>query len=205
MIAIVDYGVGNLVAIRNMLRKGGAEATIVTDPAVVQSAEKLILPGVGAFDYAVERLRDKGLLDVIRSRVVNDHIPVLGICLGMQLFTQRSDEGHEPGLGLILGNTVSFDRQQLGLDCRIPHMGWAEIQTCRRSRLLDDMPNEPRFYFVHSYHLSGTHPADVVATATHGYAFPAIIEHKNIVGVQFHPEKSHQYGMQLLKNFAERY
>jgi glutamine amidotransferase len=205
MIAIVDYGVGNLTSIQNMLKKVGARAMIASAAEEISHATKLILPGVGSFDYAMERLRQHGLLDALNERVLRDRVPVLGICLGVQLLTGRSDEGREAGLGWIRGETVAFDRSRLGATDRVPFMGWADVEVCRPSRLTADLPADPRFYFVHSYHVRCEEEQDVVATSTHGYAFPAVVEHDNVVGVQFHPEKSHRFGMIVLRNFAECY
>lgn len=205
MITIVDFGVGNLESIRNMLAKVGVVAEITARPDVVRRAEKLILPGVGAFDHGIESLRERGLEEALQERVRHDGVPVLGICLGAQLLTEGSDEGCEPGLGWIPGRTVRFDRGRLADTDRVPHMGWADLAVVRESRLLQDLPEAPRFYFVHSYHLRPVDDAAVVGMATHGYPFAAVIERDNILGVQFHPEKSHRYGMQLLRNFAERY
>lgn len=205
MIAIVDYGVGNLASIRNMLSKIGVEAAIASDAAAVARSAKLILPGVGAFDYASARLRESGLLETLERRVRGDGVPVLGICLGCQMLTRGSEEGTEPGLGWIGADTVAFDRARLGSTDRVPHMGWATVEISRKSELLKDLPDDPRFYFVHSYHIRCDDTSSVIATAHYGYDFAAGIECGNILGVQFHPEKSHRFGMRLLQNFVQGY
>ena len=186
-----------------MLRRIGAEAEIASDPGAILRAERLILPGVGAFDYAARRLRASGLLQTIEQRVLADHVPILGICLGFQLLTRRSDEGEEPGLGWLDADTVRFDAEQLPATHRIPHMGWASLELCSDSPLFASMPAEPRFYFVHSYHVVAPSSEEVIAMATHGYRFAAAMQRGNIMGVQFHPEKSHNFGLRLLRNFVE--
>lgn len=205
MIAIIDYGVGNLASIHNMLRKIGVASVITAEPEEIERADKLILPGVGSFDYGMRSLEERGLAPLLRDRVVGHGVPVLGICLGVQLFTRGSDEGQVPGLGWIAGETVRFDRERLSPAHRIPNMGWANVEVARESRLLHGLPAESRFYFVHSYHLQCEEPGDVIARAVHGYPFAAAVERDNVLGVQFHPEKSHRFGMALLRNFAERY
>ena len=205
MIGIIDYGVGNLASIRNMLHKIGAEAEIVSDSAAVARATHLILPGVGAFDPALECLRNSGLLETLERRVRDDGVPVLGICLGLQMLTRGSDEGREPGLAWIDADTIAFDRARLGGSDRVPHMGWATVDCPGQSELFRDMPDAPRFYFVHSYHVRCDDAIYVTANAHHGYEFAAAVECKNILGVQFHPEKSHRFGMRVLQNFVRRY
>jgi imidazole glycerol-phosphate synthase subunit HisH len=205
MIVIVDYGAGNLVSIRNMLRRLGHDCTISGKAEEIMKAERLILPGVGHFDYGMGQLRNSGLVDVLRRRVLDEGTALLGICLGAQLLTKRSDEGDEPGLGWFDAETVAFDSARLTSRLRIPHMGWADVKTERETRLFADLPAQPRFYFVHKYHMTCRNPADAIVTARHGYRFVAGIERGNIAGVQFHPEKSHKFGMQLLDNFVKHF
>ncbi|HET9425899.1 MAG TPA: imidazole glycerol phosphate synthase subunit HisH [Gemmatimonadaceae bacterium] len=205
MITIVDYGVGNLDSIRNMLQRVGARARIVADPDDVRRADKLILPGVGAFAHGMESLRASGMVQALKERAVDHGVPTLGICLGLQLMTRSSEEGNVSGLGWIAARTVAFERARLDAALRVPHMGWADVALPRTSRLFEGMPPESRFYFVHSFHVVADAECEVIATAGHGYRFAAALERDNLTGVQFHPEKSHRFGLQLLRNFAERY
>jgi glutamine amidotransferase len=204
MIAIVDYGTGNLCSILNMLKKVGAKGVISSDAVELRNADKLILPGVGAFDNAMGNLEKLGLIPILNELVVKGRKPILGICLGMQLLTHTSEEGKLPGLGWIDADTVRFrfdERNRL----KIPHMGWNTIEQVKKSPLLDDADAEPRFYFVHSYHVVCRKEEDVLTKTTYGYDFISSVVKNNIAGVQFHPEKSHKFGMKLLSNFAERF
>jgi imidazole glycerol-phosphate synthase subunit HisH len=205
MITIIDYNVGNLSSISNMLKRLGIESTISNDREIIDAAEKLILPGVGSFDYGMQQLHSSGLVPVLNKKVLEDKRPILGICLGAQLLTKGSEEGNEPGLGWVNGKTIAFDKSRLQPQQKIPHMGWADIFNYAHSKLFSDMYDEPRFYFVHSYHLQLADASDQLVSANYGYNFAAGIEHKNILGVQFHPEKSHKYGMKLLENFTKYY
>jgi len=205
MISIVDYNMGNLGSIRNMLKKIGCDSVITSDVDEISRASRLILPGVGAFDNGMKHIEQMGLLDVLNEMVLRRGVPVLGICLGMQLITRRSEEGVLAGLGWIEADTVrfKFDPQAGGL--KIPHMGWnvAHPRHCDTLfRGLEDA-EDVAFYFVHSYHVVCDQEQDVLATAMHGYEFVCAIEKGNILATQFHPEKSHRYGMGLLKNFVE--
>lgn len=204
MITIVDYGVGNLGSIVNMLKKIGAKAQASSDPAVLRQAEKLILPGVGAFDAGMKKLNETGLVPVLNELVLDKEVPVIGLCLGMQLMTKRSEEGTEAGLGWIDAETVRFKFGPENAHLKVPHMGWNTLDICRQHPLVADLGPESRFYFVHSYHIVCADETDVVAYADYGYPLAAVINRGNILGAQFHPEKSHKFGMQLLKNFAER-
>jgi imidazole glycerol-phosphate synthase subunit HisH len=207
MIAIVDYNMGNVGSIRNMLRRIGSESVITSDIDEISRASKLILPGVGAFDHGMTHIEQMGLLDVLNEMVLERKTPVLGICLGMQLITRRSEEGDLPGLGWIQADTVRFQFDHQTEDAKIPHMGWNVARPHRCNTLfkgLDDC-EDTAFYFVHSYHVVCDDTADVLATAMHGYEFTCAIERGNILATQFHPEKSHRYGMGLLKNFVEMF
>jgi glutamine amidotransferase len=204
MITIVDYGVGNLGSIVNMLKKVGAKAEASSDPDVLRKAEKLILPGVGAFDAGMKKLNETGLVPVLNELVLEKKVPVIGLCLGMQLMTGKSEEGTEAGLGWIEAETVRFKFGPENAHLKIPHMGWNTLDIQRQHPLVADLEPESRFYFVHSYHIVCADKTDVVAYTDYGYPLAAIINKENIMGAQFHPEKSHKYGMQLLKNFAER-
>jgi glutamine amidotransferase len=204
MIVIVDYGMGNIGSILNMLKKVGAPAAkISSETKDIEQADKLILPGVGAFDTGMQRLREKNLIGLLNEKVVKSKTPTLGICLGMQLLTKVSEEGELPGLGWIDAETIRFrfDPKQSGL--KIPHMGWNMVKVQREATLFKDMYAEPRFYFVHSFHVVAHNPEDVLATTEYGYDFVSAIQHGHIVAVQFHPEKSHKFGMKLYKNFVE--
>lgn len=204
MIVIVDYGVGNLGSIVNMLKKIGAKAQASSDPEALRAAEKLILPGVGAFDPGMRKLHEAGLVPLLNELVLEKKVPVIGLCLGMQLMTRRSAEGRETGLGWIQAETVRFKFGPDQAHLKVPHMGWNTLEVRRPHPLVQDLGPDSRFYFVHSYHIVCEQPGDVVAEAEYGYAFPAVISKGNVMGAQFHPEKSHRFGMQLLRNFAER-
>ena len=204
MITIIDYGTGNLRSIHNMLRHIGVESAITGDPTRISSAGKLILPGVGKFDFGMSELKSRGLIEILNRRVLDDKVPVLGICLGAQLLTRSSEEGSLPGLGWIAANTVRFDdaaAKSKGL--RVPNMGWTDTAFAPGHPLAHGL-DKPRFYYVHSYHLVADDPAEEIAHAEHGIPFAAGLGRANIYGVQFHPEKSHAFGMKLLENFAKR-
>lgn len=204
MIAIVDYGMGNLGSIVNMLKKVGAQSTISSDPQIITAADKLVLPGVGAFDNGMKNLAQRGLVELLNAQVLEYKKPILGLCLGMQLFTRASEEGQLKGLGWINAQTVRFRFDQANADLKIPHMGWNTLRIGRPHPLLADLETDARFYFVHSYHVLCNDPDTVLATTTYGYDFASVVAKDNILGAQFHPEKSHKFGMKLLKNFAER-
>lgn len=201
MIAIIDYGCGNLGSIQNMLKKLGAESIITSDAKQIIIANKLILPGVGAFDTGIKNLHEKGIWDILNEKVLEQKIPILGICLGMQLMTKNSEEGKFNGLGWIDAFTLRFNFKNDYDKKKIPNMGWNFIEIKKPSKLFEDMYENPKFYFVHSYHVTCNKHQDVLATANYSYTFDCAFEHKNIYGVQFHPEKSHKYGMKLLQNF----
>lgn len=201
MVTIVDYGVGNLASIANMARKAGTDCIISTDPTVVGRADKLILPGVGAFDRGMMNLEERGLIPVLNERVVERKVPTLGLCLGMQLMARGSEEGVRPGLGWLDANSVRFKTTSDAPALKVPHMGWNYIEPAATSALTDNLPPEPRFYFVHSYYLACDNPADVMCWTTYGDRFASGIHHDNLWGTQFHPEKSHSFGLALLRNF----
>jgi imidazole glycerol-phosphate synthase subunit HisH len=204
MLTIVDYGVGNLASIQNMLKKAGATAVISSEKNDVQAATKIILPGMGHFDNCMQKFNDSGLRDIVEKKVFDEATPVLGICVGLQMLMHGSEEGVLPGLGWIDGATIRFREQEMQGVSKIPNMGWLEIKPEKVSRLPDAAGGE-RFYFAHSFHVQVNDTTDILYKASYGYDFTAAIERKNILGVQFHPEKSHRFGMQLLKNFAENY
>jgi glutamine amidotransferase len=204
MITIVDYGMGNLGSIKNMLKKVGADCEITADPDRLQQAKKLILPGVGAFDAGMAKLNSSGLVPVLNEQVLEKKVPVLGICLGMQLMTQSSEEGVLAGLGWVDAKTVRFV-PALGSNLKVPHMGWNLVKPSKSSPLLRDAEEEERFYFVHSYFVQCQKSEEVLLHTHYGHSFDAAFEVGNVIGVQFHPEKSHKFGMRLLRNFAEAY
>jgi imidazole glycerol-phosphate synthase subunit HisH len=203
MVAIVDYGVGNLASIKNMLKKVGADATITSDEKTISDANKILLPGVGAFDTCAKKLNDSGLLPCLNDMVLAKKTPVLGICVGMQLLTMGSEEGVLPGLGWINGKIIKFKAEQLPAGYKIPHMGWTDVYVNKESPLFREMYEEPRFYFVHSYHPQVNDESNILVYANYGYRFAAGIVKDHIMGVQFHPEKSHKYGMKLFENFIK--
>lgn len=201
MIVVIDYKMGNVGSIVNMLKKIGADACTSSDTDKILGADKLILPGVGAFDEGVRQLSTSGLRELLDRKVLVEKTPILGICLGMQLFTMKSEEGNLPGLGWVDGETIKFNLNAVEDKMRIPHMGWNRVTPVNGDCLFKGLEN-PRFYFVHSYHVVCKNPAEESATAFYGYKFTCSIRKDNITGTQFHPEKSHKYGMALLRNFA---
>lgn len=207
MIAIIDYGLGNLGSIANMLRVTGARSVITKDHKTIQEADKIILPGVGAFDAGMEKLEQRNLIDILKEEAENGK-PILGICLGMQLLGDSSEEGISKGLGLIPFHSERFDMEKMkapeGIILRVPHMGWDIVGFCQSSPLLDGIDGQQRYYFVHSYHAVCEYSENVLMTCEYGYSFPAAVMKRNVYGVQFHPEKSHDFGMRLLDNFAHK-
>ena len=201
MITIVDYGMGNLGSIANMLGRIGAPCTVSSSPDDILSASRLILPGVGHFDKAMSNLASLGLIAPLNQAVLERQTPILGICLGQQLLTRRSDEGDLPGLGWIPAEVKRF-RFAEGSGLQVPHMGWNAVDVRRQSPILDDRYADSRFYFVHSYQVFCDEQQHVLATTTYGNEFHSAIIKDHIMGVQFHPEKSHKYGYRLLANFA---
>jgi imidazole glycerol-phosphate synthase subunit HisH len=201
MITIVDYGVGNLRSFVNILERRGAVARISADPADIAQAEKLILPGVGHFGAAMAELRRRGLVDALNRRVLHDRVPVLGVCLGMQLFARRSEEGDAEGLGWI-DATVERLRNDGRPSLKIPNMGWRTLDVVRPNPLLPPADRPWRFYFLHSYYMRCARWEDVTAGITYGESVTAAVAVDNIFGTQFHPEKSHGYGSRLLGEFA---
>jgi glutamine amidotransferase len=202
MITIVDFDMGNLGSIQNMLSRLGFESEITSDLDRIRDAEKLILPGVGAFDMAMTNLEERGMIPVLNDLVLKKKVTVLGICLGMQLLSKSSEEGKLPGLGWIDAETIRFSFNP-ELNLRIPHMGWNTINIQQESCLFKDMYEEPRFYFVHSYHVKCNSVDSILATTQYGIEFTSSVKKDNVYGAQFHPEKSHKFGKKILQNFAE--
>jgi glutamine amidotransferase len=204
MIVIVNYGAGNLGSMLNMFKKIGQEAVLGNTVEDIEKADKIILPGVGSFDAGMEKLNSSGLKEILNYKVLERKTPILGVCLGLQLMTNKSEEGVLNGLGWIDAETKKFrlDSNQY----KIPHMGWSEVKIEKKSKLFDGMEEKDnRFYFVHSYHLVCNSAEDILVSTHFGYDFTSGAEWNNILGVQFHPEKSHKFGMQLLHNFSENY
>jgi glutamine amidotransferase len=202
VITVVDYGMGNRGSIMNMLKKVGARAEVTSDESRIRSASKLIIPGVGAFDAGMRNLRALGLVAPLEEAVLSRRVPTLGICLGMQLMTRRSEEGAADGFGWIDAEVRRFTSSDVGR-LKVPHMGWNVVHPVRDSALIGLSSEEQRFYFVHSYYVCCATPADVLLRCTYGIEFTAGFQHDNVMGVQFHPEKSHKFGMRLLSNFVE--
>lgn len=191
-------------SVQNMFKKAGASSVITNDPLVIERASKLLLPGVGAFDNCMQKLDDSGLRGLLGKKVLEEKTPLLGICVGLQMLMESSEEGKLNGLGWIKGKVSQFDKTQMAENPKIPNMGWLDVKVKKQSGLMNTLEGA-RFYFVHSYHVNVSNPHDELISAMYGYEFTAGIERENIMGVQFHPEKSHRFGMQLLKNFAEKY
>lgn len=200
MIAIIDYGVGNLASVLNMFKKIGVRDVIVSgDATTIEKANKILLPGVGAFDAGMNHLEKSGLIEILNHKALTEKVPVLGICLGMQLLSRKSEEGVKPGLGWIDAETIKFD---LDPSYKIPHMGWNYIKVKRENPLIP-LDSRSRFYFVHSYHVKCLDESQSLATCNFGIDFTCMVNKDNIFGTQFHPEKSLNYGMKLLENFAK--
>jgi glutamine amidotransferase len=202
MIGIVDYGIGNIQAIANIYKKLNIAAAPVREADALRAADKLILPGVGSFDWAMQRLNDSGMRAAL-DELVGAGKPVLGICVGMQMMADRSDEGQLPGLGWLPGEVKRFDASAMHDRMRLPHMGWNDVLPRERSGLFAGLESPIRFYFLHSYYFAAQRPEDVLAEADYNGLFACAVGRGHAYGVQFHPEKSHGWGVQLLKNFAE--
>jgi len=199
MISIVDYGAGNLGSIENMIKRVGHKCQITNSIDVIDNSKKIILPGVGSFDFGMKQLKKSGLIDVLNKKALHDRIPVLGICLGMQLMTKSSEEGNEEGLSWFNAEVVKFKSEDKKM--KIPHMGWNIVDVKKDSELLKDDNREKRFYFVHSFYVKSNEKTEVLTTTNYINNFVSALEKDNIYGVQFHPEKSHKFGMELFKNF----
>lgn len=201
MIAVINYGMGNAGSILNMLKKIGAEAIITNRKEDIQKADKIILPGVGTFDNGMSNLHDLGLVEIIKTEVLEKKKPFLGICLGMQLLGRNSEEGSMEGLNLIPfeSKRFSFDSS---LNLKVPHMGWNIVKFNMDDPLFNDIKGTQRYYFVHSYHAVCDFSENSLISCDYGYEFTAAVKKDNIYGVQFHPEKSHKFGMKLMENFV---
>lgn len=201
MIHIIDYGTGNVSSILNMLKKIGADAVISSVPSEIREAKKIILPGVGAFDTGMKLLNDRGWIEPLNKKVLSEKITVLGICLGLQLMCKQSEEGKLKGLGWIDADVVRFNMEHAEESIRIPHMGWNSVEQLKDVALLN-MNEEQRFYFVHAFHLANVREENKWLQTNYGYDFISGIQKEKIYGVQFHPEKSHRFGMEFYKKFA---
>lgn len=202
MIVIIDYGMGNLGSVANMLKRIGVPCSISADLNVIEKAEKLLLPGVGAFDSAMNSINSRGLLSLLNYKVLEEKTPILGICLGMQLLTEYSEEGLLPGLGWIKGGARKFNFAHTKSNLKVPHMGWNSVKINSDSSLITGLSTDSKFYFVHSYYVTCKSVENSICSTVHGIEFDSIIAKENIYGAQFHPEKSHKYGMRLLENFS---
>ena len=202
MISVVDYGAGNVGSVIRMIEKVGGRAQRVRTAEEIDAADKLILPGVGAFDYGMAQLAERGLVDALHRAALERKIPVLGICLGMQLMGSGSEEGQLPGLGWIDAKAIKFDFD-VSTRLPVPHMGWNTLALERDNALLDNALPRTRFYFVHSYMMRCNDPSEVIATTEYGARFVSVFGRDNLFGAQFHPEKSHRFGMAMMANFLE--
>lgn len=203
MVAVINYGVGNLTSIRNMFNRIGVQAVISSDAAEIGRADRILLPGVGHFDSCMRNFNESGLRPIVEKKAFEEKVPVLGICVGAQMMTRGSEEGVEKGLGWVGADTVRFKLEDQP-EYKVPNMGWNELiisaDTCP---LWTDMYPDPRFYFAHSFHFMFDSPELVTAEAVYGYRYPVAFQMDNLLATQFHPEKSHKFGMRVLENFAK--
>jgi imidazole glycerol-phosphate synthase subunit HisH len=203
MITIINYGLGNIRAFANLYKRLNIPVAIATRAQDLEGASKLIVPGVGAFDHAMELLNGSGMREALDDMALRQAVPILGVCVGMQILAGSSEEGRLSGLGWIEGRVRRFDENTLHQPPRLPHMGWNDVVPKSGARLFSGLERDSRFYFLHSYYFDCASNDNVLATSEYGIAFGCAIRSNNIYGVQFHPEKSHDYGVRLLKNFAE--
>jgi glutamine amidotransferase len=203
MIAIIDYGLGNVLAFVNVYKRLNIPVTVARSPDDLSHATKLILPGVGSFDHAIAQLDQSGMRDTVERLVLDQSMPVLGICVGMQMLASSSDEGILPGLSWIAGKVKKFDVAKVPRGTCLPHMGWNDVKPVEDGGLFTGMDLDACFYFLHSYYFECQQQADVLAITDYGGPFSCAVRRDNVYGVQFHPEKSHHFGTKLLKNFAE--
>jgi len=201
MITIVDYGMGNLGSVFNMFKKIGVASIITSDLEEINSADKLLLPGVGSFDKAMQKITTSGIKEILDQKILIEQTPILGICLGMQLLTNSSEEGTEKGLGYINASAKKFVFNDNKM--KVPHMGWNLVNESTKSKLTEKFIEESRFYFVHSYYVEVVNQENSILKSNYGLEFDSAIQHKNVYGAQFHPEKSHKFGMKLFENFAK--
>jgi glutamine amidotransferase len=202
MITIVDYGLGNIRAFLNMYRRLNIEAKTAATAAELTNATKVILPGVGSFDHAMARLAQSGMRETLEDLALGQRVPILGVCVGMQMLAASSDEGTLPGLGWIDGRVTTLHSLMSVAKLPVPHMGWNDVRPSGNNKLFDGLESDARFYFLHSYYFDCDRREDAIAVCSYGRDFPCAVNGANIFGVQFHPEKSHHYGARLLQNFA---
>jgi len=203
MIAIIDYGLGNIKAFANVYKRLNIPHCFANTPDKLEQASKIILPGVGAFDYAMSLLNNSGMRETLDSFVLDKGVPVLGICVGMQILADSSEEGMLDGLGWIAGDVKKFDHERFTQKTHLPHMGWNDVLPQGNDGLFRNLESEARFYFLHSYYFAPHNPDHVLAVTDYDGRYASSVRAGNVFGVQFHPEKSHQWGIQLLRNFAE--
>ncbi|MCG7280436.1 imidazole glycerol phosphate synthase subunit HisH [Chryseobacterium taklimakanense] len=203
MITLIDYGVGNINAFVNVYKRVDVPVKIAKTEIDLEGAEKLILPGVGHFDYAMSKLSNSGMREKLDDLVLNQKVPVIGICVGMQMMANHSDEGKLEGLKWIDATVKKFDESKIDQVTRLPHMGWNDVKPVKDIELFKGLENDSIFYFLHSYYFECNNPSDVMAISDYGIEFASAAHHENKYGIQFHPEKSHHYGEILLHNFAK--
>lgn len=203
MIAIIDYNMGNFASVQNMIKKNGRESIVTDHPDHILKATKLILPGVGHFARGMENLTNKKLIEVLNYKVLEEKTPILGICLGMQLLTNHSEEGNTEGLKWIDASIVKFNFSNTAKQYKIPNMGWHHVMPKKQHALFNGYREVPKFYFVHSFYCKCASSENELATAHYGFEYCCAVEKENVYGTQFHPEKSHKYGMQLIHNFIK--
>ena len=203
MITIINYGLGNIKAFVNVYKKLSIPVRVASSIEDLSHVQKIILPGVGAFDYAMEKLEKSGMRNRINELVTEKGVPVIGICVGMQMLAKSSEEGNLPGLGWVDATVKKFDISKIKTTTHLPHMGWNDVSPQNGNHLFEGLNNDAKFYFLHSYYFSCNQADDAIAVSTYGDTFVCAINYKNIYGVQFHPEKSHHYGVKVLENFAK--
>lgn len=203
MITIIDYGLGNVLAFVNVYNRLNVPVTVAKCADDLRNASRLILPGVGSFDHAMQQLDQSGMRQLVEQLAMRDKLPVLGICVGMQMLAKSSDEGKLPGLGWIDGTVKKFDLSAMPSDTNLPHMGWNDVAPVAEGGLFKGIEKDSRFYFLHSFYFECHQQSNVLAVSDYGGNFSCAVQQDNVFGVQFHPEKSHHFGSRLLKNFSE--